>query len=359
MSFGLRLYLDLAVFLLGAALGSFFNVCIYRLPREESILSPPSRCPKCQRPIRWYDNIPLVSYWVLRGRCRDCREPISARYLFIELFSASLVLAVWLKYEFQWLAVIYWVLVGGLIVASFIDFEHYIIPNEITWGGIVAGIVFSVLHPPLQGVDGWLQAMLRSVAGVLAGGGVLLCIVELGKLAFGRMKVLLPPGTTVRIASGKLMFQGEEILWEDIFNRGSDRVRFRAGTLRFLDRVFENVSVLASRTHLEVGGERYELGQIGDVEATTELLVLPREAMGMGDVKFISAIGAFLGWQGALFSIFVSALAGGVVGLMLVLARKKGWGSRIPYGPYIALGALVWLFFGRELIEWYFGLLLG
>lgn len=267
MSFELRLYFDFIVFMLGAAFGSFFNVCIYRMPREESIVNPPSHCPKCNKPIRWHDNIPLLSFLVLRGKCRDCGTLISPRYLFIELLTASLFLAVWLKYEFQWVAPIYWILVGGLIVSTFIDFEHYIIPNEITYGGVLVGIALSLLYPPLHAVEGIGSSFLQSLIGALAGGVTLLLIAMVG---------------------------------EKIFKK---------------------------------------------------------EAMGMGDVKFIAGIGAFLGWQAALFTIFASSVLGGVIGLLLVLTSKKGWGSRIPYGPYIALAALVWIFFGRELINWYFGFL--
>ncbi len=269
MSYGLRLYFDFVVFLFGAVVGSFLNVCIHRMPREESIVNPPSHCPHCNERIRWYDNIPLVSFIVLRGKCRHCGASISPRYLFIELLTASLFLAVWLKYEFQWIAPIYWVLVGGLLASTFIDFEHYIIPNEITYGGILVGIAASLLYPPLQEVETIGASVLRSLIGGLTGGVTLLVIA----------------------------FVGEKIF--------------------------------------------------------------KKEAMGMGDVKFIAAIGAFLGWKAALFAIFASSLIGGVVGLMLVVTSRKGWGSRIPYGPYIALGALLWVFFGREFLRWYFGYLNG
>ena len=269
MSFGLRLYVDFIVFLFGAVAGSFFNVCIHRMPLGQSIVNPPSHCPKCNERIRWHDNIPLVSFLVLRGKCRHCGAPISPRYLFIELLTASLFLAVWLKYEMSWLAPIYWVLVGGLIVATFIDFEHYIIPNEITYGGIVAGLALSLVYPPLQGVEEAGRSLLLSLLGAFTGGATLLLIALVGEKVF------------------------------------------------------------------------------------------KKEAMGMGDVKFIAGIGAFLGWQASFFAIFASSLVGGIVGLVLVMTSRKGWGSRLPYGPYIALGALLWIFFGREFLDWYFNFLTG
>lgn len=269
MSFGLRLYFDFIVFLFGACAGSFFNVCIHRMPREESIVNPPSHCPKCNQRIQWYDNIPLISFLLLRGKCRHCGTSISPRYLFIELLTASLFLAVWLKYEFQWVAPIYWVLVGGLIVSTFIDFEHYIIPNEITYGGVLVGLALSLLCPSLHEVETIGASVLRSLMGGLTGSVTLLVIAMAGEKLF------------------------------------------------------------------------------------------KKEAMGMGDVKFIAGIGAFLGWQAALFTIFASSVVGGVIGLLLVVTSKKGWGSRIPYGPYIALAALLWIFLGRELINWYLGFLTG
>jgi len=359
VSLGLRLYVDFVVFLFGAAAGSFFNVCIHRMPREESIVNPPSHCPKCNQPIRWHDNIPLVSFFVLRGKCRHCGGTISPRYLFIELLTASLFLAVWLKYEFLWVAPIYWVLIGGLIVSTFIDFERFIIPNEITYGGIVTGLMMSAVYPPLLGASTVLSGLGRSVVGLLAGSLPLYGMVEIGKLVFGRRKVSLTPGTLVRIADGKLVCEGEEIPWGDMFNRDSDRIRFQAATLKFKDQSLENVAVRVSATHLEVGEQRHELAQIGLVEATTDLLVIPREAMGLGDVKFIAAIGAFLGWEASLFTIFSSSVIGGAVGLLLVAIGKKELHAKIPYGPYIALAALLWIFFGREVVDWYFGFLQG
>jgi leader peptidase (prepilin peptidase)/N-methyltransferase len=158
---------------------------------------------------------------------------------------------------------IYWLLLAGLIAATFIDFEHYIIPNEITYGGIIAGLLLSVVHPPLMNTTSIGTALLRSFLGVIVGGVTLLLVAILG---------------------------------EKIFKK---------------------------------------------------------EAMGMGDVKLLAGIGAFLGWPATLFTIFVSSVVGGVVGLTLVLATQKGWQSRIPYGPYIAFGAVVWVFWGPQAVNWY------
>jgi len=275
----LELYFDFVVFLFGAVIGSFLNVCIHRMPLDQSIISPPSHCPHCNQRIRWIDNIPLLSFLFLGGKCRKCGAKISPRYFLVELLTATLFLLMWLKLT-QWdhppvhgiyflKGPIYWFVIGGLIVATFIDFEHYIIPNEITLGGIVVGVALSAAYPPLMGVDSMTASLLRSLLGMLVGGLTLLAVAFIGELIFRK------------------------------------------------------------------------------------------EAMGMGDVKFLAAIGAFFGWQSTLFTIFVSSLLGGVIGLVLVLVSKKGWQSRIPYGPYIALGALLWMFCGQQIMNWYWSFIRG
>ena len=196
MSPGLHLYLDFCVFLFGAAIGSFLNVCIYRMPIGRSIVNPPSACPSCAQPIRWFDNIPLISYLALRGKCRHCGATFTARYFLVELLTALMFLMIWIMFK-GWLAPIYWVLAAGLIAATFIDFEHFIIPNEITLGGIVVGFVFSLLYPPLVEAHSVGQAAARSALGIVVGGAALFLVVEVGKVFFGKRKVPLAPGTLV------------------------------------------------------------------------------------------------------------------------------------------------------------------
>ncbi|MGD0061522.1 MAG: prepilin peptidase [Verrucomicrobiia bacterium] len=275
----LRLYLDFVVFTFGAVIGSFLNVCVHRMPLEQSIVTPPSHCPHCNERIRWVDNIPLVSYLALRGKCRTCGARISARYFLVELLTAVLFLLMWLKLT-EWdhppvqgiyflKGPIYWMVIAGLIVATFIDFEHYIIPNEITLGGLIVGLLLSAVYPPLHDADTIKLSLLRSLLGAVVGGVSLLTVAVVGRLIFRK------------------------------------------------------------------------------------------EAMGMGDVKLLAAIGAFFGWQSTLFTILVSSLLGGVVGLVLVLGSKKGWESRIPYGPYIAFGAILWMFCGHEIVNWYLSFIRG
>ena len=152
----------------------------------------------------------------------------------------------------------------------------------------------------------------------------------------------------IKIADNELIIGEEQMPWEEISQRGSDRIRFQAAVLKFQDKVFENAAVRVSETTIDVNGTSFELAQVGPIEATTNLVIIPREAMGLGDAKLLAGIGAFLGLWAVAFVVFASSMAGGVVSLVLILARRKDWRSRIPYGPYIALGAVIWIFYGRE-----------
>lgn len=267
-------YFSFVVFLLGACLGSFLNVCVYRIPLDQSIVTPRSHCPHCETLIAWYDNIPLFSYLVLlRGKCRHCSGHISWRYPAIELLTAVLFVAVWYLYGLTetpqgYTAMImnpaipvYWLVVFGLLMGTFIDLEHMIIPDRVSLGGIVIGLTASALIPSLHQSDTMLQSLIRSGMGILAGSGSLMLIAVLGKMAF------------------------------------------------------------------------------------------KKDAMGMGDVKLLGAIGAFFGWQGVLFTIITSSFIGSAVGVGLILAGKKEWQGRMPFGPCLAVGAMWWMLGGDAL--WY------
>lgn len=358
MSEFLKVYTDCLVFIFGAVVGSFLNVCIYRMPLGLSVVSPPSACPHCKTQIKWYHNIPLFTYLVIGGKCRYCGVKITPRYFLVELLTALAFLIVWSCFD-GGLPAIYWILLAGFIVATFIDFEHFIIPNEITLGGVVVGFVVSVLYPPLHKVGTIWQGALYSFLGILCGGGVLYLVVEFGKLLFGKRKVPLDPGTVIVVADQKIKVGEEEVTWEDLFSRESDRVTFLATTLKIGDQSFANAKVVISETTLTVNDQAFELAQVGRVEATSELIVLPREAMGLGDVKLLAAIGAFLGWKATLFTVFSSSLLGGLVGLVLIVFRQTNWQGRIPYGPYIVVGAVIWIFFGQEIVHWYMNLMQG
>src|SRR5271154_3741379 len=156
-------------FTLGCFVGSFLNVCIYRMPLGLSVVSPPSHCPHCRYAIPFYLNIPLVTWLTLRGRCKNCGAPISPRYFIVELLTGLVFLACWLAFGqgSPGLAVVYCLFIAGLIVATFIDFEHFIIPDEITCGGIVVGLLVSIIRPGLHNVAIRPKAFGLSLLGVV------------------------------------------------------------------------------------------------------------------------------------------------------------------------------------------------
>lgn len=172
------------VFLFGAIVGSFLNVCIWRMPRNESVIKPPSHCPKCANTIQWYDNIPFISYILLGGRCRYCKEKISFRYFLVELTNALLFLVTYNFYGLKPLFFIYIILFSSFVVVTFIDLKHQIIPDEITYGGILAGFILSLIYPPLQGENSIKGAALNSFLGILAGGGSIYLIGIIGEFIF-------------------------------------------------------------------------------------------------------------------------------------------------------------------------------
>jgi len=186
---------SLVFFVFGAIVGSFLNVCIYRMPLGQSIVSPSSHCPHCKYSIPWYLNLPLLTWVLLRGKCRNCGAPISVRYFLVELLSAIAFLGCWLAFGKQsaLVALIYCVFLAGLIVATFVDFEHFIIPDEITFGGLGAGFLCSLLVPRLQGETSWAGAMKQSFLGIIVGAGVVYFILRAGK-ALVRPAQAVAPG---------------------------------------------------------------------------------------------------------------------------------------------------------------------
>ena len=172
------------IFIFGAIIGSFLNVCIYRMPRSESLVFPGSRCVSCKKPIPWYDNIPLLSYVLLRGKCRSCKAKFSSRYFFVELISAVCFLILFVNFKLNYIFWIYSLLVFSLIVITFIDLEFQLIPDSISLVGMFVGIILSVIFPGLQGAFTWKRAFLNSIAGVLAGGGLIYLTGVLGQLVF-------------------------------------------------------------------------------------------------------------------------------------------------------------------------------
>lgn len=189
-----------------------------------------------------------------------------------------------------------------------------------------------------------------SLVGIVAGAGVVYAVLRLGKLLFGRQKINLPPGTKIVFSETALFLPDREISYDEIFYRKSDTIVLQARTVELVDRGYQNVTVRLSPSALQIDDEKINPDDVAHLEAECAEVILPREAMGLGDVKFMAAIGAFIGWQGALFSLMVSSLIGSAVGILLILLRKREWSSRLPYGPYIALAAAIWIFGGKRLV---------
>lgn len=275
---------------LGANIGSFLNVCIYRIPLDQSVVTPRSHCMSCGKLIPWYHNLPVVSYFVLRGKCATCKAPFSFRYAAIELLTALLFVAVCCQFPpagvkpplgfvtLPHLAAvpIAWLFLSGLIIATFVDFDHFIIPDSISIGGMIAGLIVSTLAPEIHGQTIAWRGLAISFAGLAAG--------------FLPLQAIRLFGTAVYRRKGR------------------------------------------------IGADEY--------------------AMGFGDIKLIGAIGAFLGWQAALFSIMAAALFGTLVALPLVVTGHRNLLDKLPFGPYLSLGAAVWLFWGPAILAAYVAMLI-
>jgi leader peptidase (prepilin peptidase)/N-methyltransferase len=343
-------------FVFGSMVGSFLNVCIYRMPRGLSVVSPPSHCPHCGYSIPWFLNIPLITWIALRGKCANCRAPISVRYFLVELLTGGLFLASWLMVGRQSvpLALAYCVVLAGFVVATFIDFEHFIIPDEITIGGMVAGALCSLFIPALHGTRWHFLALFQSLLGLAVGAGVVYAVLRAGKLLFGKQNIELPPDTRIVFTETGVVLPDKEVPFEELFYRKSDVVTIEAKTVEVIDRCYRNISVRLMPEKLFLGEESFDPETIPQMEVVADRIVLPREAMGFGDVKFMGAIGAFLGWKAALFSLLFSSVIGALVGVLLIALRRQEWSARLPYGPYIALAAACWMFGGSKVVAWWF-----
>ncbi len=354
---------SLVFFVLGCIVGSCLNVCIHRLPLGLSIVTPKSHCPHCKYSIPWYLNIPLVTWLALRGRCKNCGAPISPRYFVVELLTGIAFLSCWLAFgdaghplQSMPVALVYSIFIAGLIAATFIDFEHFIIPDEITWGGIAAGFAVSFFLPSLQGERTLGRGMLQSLIGAVVGAGTIYAILRLGKLLFGRQRVKWPKEEKIVFAETSVHLTDREIPYDELFYRKSDMIVARAKSVEMIDRSYFDAVVRLSQTSLKIEQDKFETVEfdpegIHHFEIVTSEIVLPREAMGLGDVKFMGAIGAFVGWQGVIFSLMISSMIGAVAGVTLIAMGRRRWSSRMPYGPYIALAAVIWIFAGKEIVR--------
>jgi leader peptidase (prepilin peptidase)/N-methyltransferase len=353
------------LFTFGCMVGSFLNVCIHRMPRGMSVVSPPSHCPQCNYSIPWFLNIPLLTWISLRGKCANCTTPISSRYFLVELLTGVAFLGCWLAFgkSSAALALMYCLVLAGFIVATFIDFEHFIIPDEITIGGMVAGGLCSFLVPALHQVPGApvppaAKALLLSFIGMAVGAGLVYGVVRIGKLLFGRQHIELPPETRIIFTETSVVLPDQTIPFEDLFYRKTDVVQLEAKSVELIDRCYRKVLVRLMSEKLFIGEESLDPESVHQMEVVADRITLPREAMGFGDVKFMGAIGAFLGWQAAVFSLLVSSVLGAAVGVTLIVLKRQEMSTRLPYGPYIAAAAVIWIFAGHRLLDYWFNRML-
>ena len=353
------------LFTFGCMVGSFLNVCIHRMPRGMSVVSPPSHCPHCNYSIPWFLNIPLLTWLSLRGKCANCKTPISSRYFLVELLTGVAFLGCWLAFgkSSSALALMYCLVLAGFIVATFIDFEHFIIPDEVTIGGMVAGALCSFVVPALHQVPGApvppaAKALLLSFVGMAVGAGLVYAVVRIGKLLFGRQHIDLPPETRIIFTETSVVLPDQTIPFEDLFYRKTDVVQLEAKSVELIDRCYRKVLVRLMPEKLFIGEESIDPESVHQMEVVTDRITLPREAMGFGDVKFMGAIGAFLGWQAAVFSLLVSSVLGAAVGMTLILLKRQEMSARLPYGPYIAAAAVIWIFAGHRLLDYWFNRML-
>lgn len=244
------------VFMFGMCIGSFLNVCIYRLPSSMSIINPSrSFCPQCNSAIQFFDNIPVFSYLWLKGRCRNCKASISLRYPLVELMAGILAIAILFMFGLILEGVVYFVFISSLLVITFIDIDHKIIPDIITLPGIPIGLAASFVLPDMT--------FKSSLLGLLVGGGSLLLV------------------------------------------------------------------------------------------AWTYSLITQKEGMGGGDIKLLGMIGTFIGWKGVIFTIFAASLTGTLVGIIVMLLKGKNLKFAIPFGPFLSIGAMSYVFFGEKVFFWY------
>ncbi len=347
--------------LIGACIGSFLNVVIYRVPLGMSVNHPKrSFCPICKNQLSAWQNFPVASWLFLRGKCAHCSAPIPFRYIAVEILTA--VLFGWVWYVFPPEVVIFlWALMGLLVAITYIDAEHLIIPTNLTWAGSVIGLIACTIYPKLSSMAGyqftWKEGLISGGIGWVGGFIGLWLVVELGKKAFGKRAIKFDAEVewSLKEAEGDkdpmyFVIDGEEVPWWDIFVRKTDQLVF-AATSVVVDGEETGAGQLVIREkEIElVDGRKFDLEKMISLSGRATSVVIPREAMGMGDVHLLAMIGAFFGWSGVVFSLFGASL----FAIVAAVIGRIGFGKQLPFGPFIAMGAVAWMFGGWHLWRMY------
>ena len=360
-----------AAFTFGCCVGSYLNVVIYRLPLGLSTHDPKrSFCPLCKYAIPFYHNIPVLSWLLLRAKCANCKSAISPRYPIVELLTGILFAAAMLRFGYDWKVFAGFTFLALCVAGSYIDIDHQILPHEITWGGAAAGLMASALIPSYHFEAAWWMNLLYGLGSAALGYAVIWIVIQLGKLAFGKLKLAFdqPTEWSVRQPEGSLepilSVGDQQEVWSEIFSRRSDRLVIRAVSAQVAEVGYGPCVLRIGEDSVTVTPEggtpvTKPLEEIPAMSGTCTLIEQPREAMGLGDANWMACVGAFLGWKAVLFSIFGGAIIGAVVSLLMIMLGRREWAGRIPFGPYLAGGAVIWLFTGQELLTWYFNLARG
>jgi len=265
--------------------------------------------------------------------------------------AAAAFLSCWIEFgQSPALVFAYGILLTGLIVATFVDFAHFMIPDAISIGGIFAGLLCSLLLPQLHGQRLLIAGLWQSLLGIGVGAGLLYLILRLGKLAFGRQRLALRGDAKIVFTESAMLLPDKAVSYDKLFYRKSDAITLDARTVNLAGHSYHDVPVRLTPASLQIGSDEFDPAEVAHWEATGAAITLPREAMGMGDVKLMAAIGAFLGWQAVVFSLMASSLMGSLVGCGLIAARRRQWSARMPYGPYLAAAATIWVFAGKRLL---------
>jgi len=275
----------------------------------------------------------------------------------VELLTAGLFVAGAYRFGFP-VGLSIWLFYAALVAATFIDLEFLLIPDVISFGCLVLGLLFSAIFPELHSARSPWIGIGSSAAGAFSGAAILFCIGELGKFAFGRYKLTLNHPVAFRFENQAeqdrcLFIDGERFGWDEHFFRSSDRIRLRANDIELNDEPLGDSEISFQADHLQYGNQVIPLSEIKQLTGTTSYAELPREAMGQGDVKLLAAIGSFVGWKGILFCLPIAALAGSVFGVAAMLLGRRGLSARVPFGPFLSLAAVLWTQTGPQILALY------
>jgi len=257
------------IFIFGLCVGSFLNVCIWRMPRGESVVFTPSHCPNCNHKIKWYENIPVLSWLLLRGRCSKCKTSISIQYLVVEVLTGLLILLAWwrvVEWHYPISLFLFYLLATVLfIVTFFVDIKHKIIPNRLTYSVIIISLLLALFFPQATGKASSAEALINSLLGILIAGGIFTAVLILGKI------------------------------------------------------------------------------------------ILKKDALGWGDVKFISAVGACFGIYPPVwfFCILIGSMLGSIIGLIMIITSRGKWSSALPFGAFLSFAGYLWILCGTEIAAYY------